>query len=322
MKSSWRWVGGVAAVLLILGAGVYLIFHTEREVLDQGAKDQAPGEFLTLPGGEVHYLLQGPETGPLVVLVHGFSVPSYVWEPTCQALLDAGYQVLVYDMYGRGYSERVEDQYDVELFTTQLGDLLEILEITQPIVLGGLSMGGPITARFAHLHPQQVEAVILVAPEVARTTASDIFPLNLPLVGEYLMAAVMEPFVLPDLQATDFFQAENFPGWEDRYRVQLQYKGTGAALLSTIRNLTEQDPEQEFRALGETGIPVLVIWGEEDQTIGFEQVDLLRNYLGEIEIEIVPGAGHLPHYEQAGIVNLKILNFLAGLNENGAEVGD
>ena len=189
-------------------------------------------------------------------------------------------------------------------------DLLAGLEIDQPIVVGGLSMGGPIAARFAHLHPNQTAGVILIAPEVVQTTSGDIFPMNIPLVGEYMMRAIMEPYLLPKLQAADFLHPERYPDWEDRYRIQLQYQGTGDALLSTIRNLTENDPEEEYSALNKTGIPVLLIWGEEDQTIGWEQVEVLGKLLPELQIETVQAAGHLPHYEKAEVVNPLIISFL------------
>ncbi|MCH1553793.1 MAG: alpha/beta hydrolase, partial [Luminiphilus sp.] len=40
-----------------------------------------------------------------IVLVHGFSVPSYIWQPTFEFLSDAGACVLMLDLYGRGLSD-------------------------------------------------------------------------------------------------------------------------------------------------------------------------------------------------------------------------
>lgn len=309
LKSGWKWFWVVFVLLIVLG-GLYLILNVETQDLTQESKKTATGEFILLPAGEVHYRLVGPDDAPLVVLVHGFSVPSYVWDPTLSALEGAGYRVLTFDLYGRGYSERLAGEYDIELFTNQLDDLLLALEIDGPVILSGLSMGGPIVARFARMHPDRVSGIILIAPEVIQPTPEDIFPLNIPVLGEYLMGAVMEPFVLPKLQAADFVHPERYPDWEAQYRVQLQYKGTGKALLSTIRNLTEHDPEEEYRALEETGIPLLLIWGEEDQTIGWAHVEVLGQFMPKMQVEIVPDAGHLPHYEQPEVVNPLIITFL------------
>ena len=142
LKSGWKWFWAVVSFLLIGLVGLYLIVNVETQDLDQVSKQSAPGEFLLLPAGEVHYRLTGPVDAPLVVLVHGFSVPSYVWDPTLSALEEEGYRVLTFDLYGRGYSERLKAEYDIDLFTDQLDDLLIALEIDDPVVVSGLSMGG------------------------------------------------------------------------------------------------------------------------------------------------------------------------------------
>ncbi|MEJ2447570.1 MAG: alpha/beta hydrolase [Anaerolineales bacterium] len=304
----WKLTLGIILGLAVVLTGLYFTLDTERLDLDTGQK--APGDFIDLSKGVVHYSLMGPSDAPLVVLIHGFSVPSYEWEPTAGVLEDAGYQVLSYDLYGRGFSARPAVEYDLDLFVRQLEELITALEMHGPIVVVGHSMGGPIAARFASLHPEQTSGVVLIAPEVSQTTWKDIFPLNIPLVGEYLMTAVMEPIVLPKIQAADFVHPEKYPEWESKYRVQLQYRGTGRALLSTIRNLTDLDPADKYRQLQETDLPVLLIWGREDGTIGSDQIALLEELIPGIQIFIIEGVGHLPQLEGADQVNERLLRFL------------
>jgi len=309
-KSYLKWVLGISLVLALILTSLYLVLRTEKRDLDQAAREGASGIFIELSAGVVHYHLAGPDDKPLVVLIHGFSVPDYVWQPTFQGLAEAGYRVLSYDLYGRGYSDRPDLLYDVDLFQSQLGGLLASLKINEPVHLVGLSMGGPIAARYAHQHTENVKSLILISPVVVQPTNSDIFPLNLPGVGEYLMATIMEPIVLPKLQVEDFYQPDNFPGWEDLYRVQLQYRGTGKALLSTIRQLVILDPEDEYRELEETDLPVLLVWGVNDQTIGEDQIEILKAILPEMEILQIEQAGHLVHYERPERVNPEIVEFL------------
>jgi pimeloyl-ACP methyl ester carboxylesterase len=250
---------GILLGLVLLFACIFLILNVEKLDLTNAVRDDAEGDFVELSAGLVHYQIEGPEDATLVVLVRGFSVPAYVWDPTFQALKRAGYRVLSFDLYGRGYSDRPDVEYDIDLFANQVEELLLGLGIEDPVHLIGLSMGGPIVARYANSHPDLVRGITLIAPEVVQISWKDIFPLNLPGVGEYLMAAVMEPVVLPWLQTSDFYQPEKFPGWEEKYRDQLQYRGTGRALLSTIRNLVNLDPELEYQKLYETKMPVLLI---------------------------------------------------------------
>lgn len=304
---------GILMGIVLFLAILFLILNTEIKDLDDAARDDAPGEFVLLSAGWVHYQMDGPPNSPLVVFVHGFSVPSYIWDPTYQALLTEGYQVLSFDLYGRGYSDRPDSEYDINFFYLQLEELIDKLEINSPVHLVGLSMGGPIVARYGHIHPDLVSSITLVAPEVVQITNNDIFPLNLKGVGEYLMRAVMEPVVLPKLQSGDFYQPEKFPGWVELYRVQLQYRGTGRALLSTIRHLVKLNPELEYQELSQTKLPMLLIWGSKDQTISKEHIQVLRELLPKMEVLVVDQSGHIPHYERPEFVNSLLINFISSI---------
>ena len=64
-------------------------------------RKQASGSFVRLAQGFTHYELAGPEDGPVVLLVHGFSVPYYTWDRTFPALAGA-FSRYTLDLYGRG----------------------------------------------------------------------------------------------------------------------------------------------------------------------------------------------------------------------------
>ena len=108
-----------------------------------------PGSFITLSAGVTYYELAGQLDWSLVVLIHGLSVPSYIWEPTFKALARAGFCVLRFDLFGRGYSDRPKAAYTLTFFVNQLCELLETLNLRQSLSVVGLSMGGPVAADFA-----------------------------------------------------------------------------------------------------------------------------------------------------------------------------
>ncbi|MCD6426048.1 MAG: alpha/beta hydrolase [Anaerolineales bacterium] len=305
-----KWGMGVVIGLLLLLGGLEIFSGVENRELDQFARTEVGGSFIELDQGVVHYYLEGPDDAPLVVLIHGFSVPSYVWEPTAAYLNKNGYRTLRYDLYGRGYSDRPDLVYDITLFESQLAGLIDRMQLNEPVTVVGLSMGGPVAARYVHQHSDQVNGVIFISPVVTQVTSGVIFPLNLPGIGEYVMSAVMEPIILPKLQLDDFAHPENFPDWEAKYRVQMQFKGTGRALLSTIRELVKLNPEVEYQALQRTDLPVMLIWGEGDQSIGFDQIEVLQQILPDSMIRIVEDAGHLVHYERSDEVNPELIDYL------------
>ena len=78
------------------------------------------------------------------------------------------------------------------------------LEIEDPIHLVGLSMGGPIVTRYANKHPELVKSITFIAPEIIQVTRQQIFPMNLPGVGEYIMAVVMERSSYPGCSRATF----------------------------------------------------------------------------------------------------------------------
>ena len=305
-------LGFIFLIFIFVLFATILFSNKEVKQLNENTREGLTGEFIKLPMGTTHYELGGPADGALVVLVHGFSVPYYVWDPTFEALTGSGYRVLRYDLYGRGFSDRPDVSYDLDLYMGQLENLLDELNLNQKTHLIGLSMGGPIVSAYANRHPNQVKSVTLIAPEVLTVKSAEIFPMNLPVLGELVSGAYLVPFYLPSSQTADFYDPGLFPGWKKRYQEQMVYKGFRRAILSSIRNLAGQDSLAEYKKLGETHIPVLLIWGEEDQSVSFEAVQSALDQMPQAELHIFPETGHLPHFEQAQEVSPVILEFIGG----------
>ena len=75
------------------------------------------------------------------VLVHGFSVPSYIWDPTYDFLASKGRCVIMLDLYGRGFSDNPDVPYTDHLFAAQVLELLDKLGVERAAFFG-LSNGG------------------------------------------------------------------------------------------------------------------------------------------------------------------------------------
>ena len=305
---STKVLGGFLGALLVALPGAYLHYDVETENLTDAAREKAGGNYVTLPQGTVHYQLGGPEDGPTVVLVHGFSVPYYIWDPTFAALTKAGFRVLRYDLYGRGFSDRPAVRYDANLYDQQLSGLLDALKISGPVDLAGLSMGGPIVATFASRHPERVRSLVFVDPAYS-TGHEPQLSVRAPRIGEYYMTVAIVPS-LAESQLDDFYRPERFPYWPDMYRVQMRYKGFRRALLSTMRDFSGRDVRGDYTRAGQGGRPVLLIWGEADQTISAKTIERIRNVIPQAEFHSVKEAAHLPHYERPDIVNPILIDFL------------
>ncbi|MFZ6800743.1 alpha/beta fold hydrolase [Undibacterium sp. Di24W] len=300
----------VALLFALVGAalyGYYQIKNPEKLAISDSARQGAGGAFVKLSDGVTHYEEAGPKEGRVAVLVHGFSVPSYIWDPTFAALRDAGYHVIRLDLYGRGLSDRPDAQYDGAMYSRQINELLDHLQIKQPIDLFGLSFGGYVVAHFAANYPQKIRSLVLVDPSTKRSAQNLI--LETPLLGAYLFQVVELPGKAEG-QNSDFLHPEQFPGWADRYRPQMQYYGFGRALRRSALRLSNADFPAMYAAIDQAKIPVLLVWGKQDPTLPVANADNVKSAIANLEYVEVDQSGHLPHMEQTAIFNSKMFAFL------------
>jgi len=290
-------------------AGPQYRFRSETELLDERVRSAASGRFIALDGGIVHYELAGPADAQPVVLVHGFSVPYYVWDPTFTALSQAGFLTMRYDLYGRGLSDRPNANYNLDLFDRQLLNLVNALRLRTPIDLVGLSMGGPIVVSFVDRHPELVRRLVLVDPAGFLLREPLAFVVKTPVLGEVLMDLLGER-ILVSGQSKDFCHPQLFQDYPARYLPYARYKGFRRALLSTLRGDTLRDSSALFRRVGLQRHPTLLFWGRQDKTIPFDIHRLVLAAMPHAEFHAVDAAGHIPHYERPDAVNPVLIEFL------------
>jgi len=282
----------------------------ETEELDEAVRARASGSFIQLTDGCTHYELGGPEHGQSVVLVHGFSVPGFIWDPTFDFLTESGFRVLRYDLLGRGYSDRPKVRYDIDTFCKQLEELLDTLGLEQ-INLLGLSMGGPITASFTVRQPERIRKLGLVDPAGARsvTAVRILKAITTPGYGELAFGLFGRKQMLKGINS-DFYDPENIRAFVDKYMVQMKYKGFMRAILSTIRNGVLGDFSSTYRKVGELGIPTALFWGHNDKTVPFDHSKDMLAAIPQAEFHVFENCAHIPHYENPDEFNPILLEFL------------
>ena len=305
-----RWA---IAALLAASAVFYLTWRAgdpERVRLDEEARREAPGRHVRLADGVTHFEVAGPDTGRVVVLAAGFSVPAYIWDSLYQGLADSGFRVVRYDYYGRGWSDRVDAAYDQDLFVRQLAGLLDSLRISGPVDLAGLSFGGAIVTSFIARHPERVRTLIYFDP---------VFNTGRPLRPEertawrwslhMVLGGGSERMAVGQLD--DFLHPERHPGWADRYRVQQRFEGTRESLRRS-RAAIALAPHQgaQLQRLGAGALPVLVVWGREDRVAPFESSRELLAAIPRATFVPVDSAAHLPHLERPRVVLPAVVGFL------------
>ena len=291
-------------LLLALIALIVAAPFVYRARLRKPDRRAAPGKFARLSQGETHYRWGANVRGPVAVLIHGLTTPSPVLDVIGDGLTDTGYRVLSYDLYGRGWSSAPSGRQDRAFFLRQLDDLLASQEISGDVTLVGYSMGGSIATAWAAANPDKVDRVILIAPTGIETIEGDFERLTrrLPLIGDWLHAVAANARMTSRLMAERGRPSE-IPGIVDIQLAELRREGFLTAVLSSRRGILSERQEADHRALGRADVPVIAIWGEEDEVVPIRSLGTLSQWNRAARQEVIPGAGHgLPHTHGTEIV--------------------
>jgi pimeloyl-ACP methyl ester carboxylesterase len=271
-----------------------------RKPVSDADRAAAPGAMIDLPQGATHYRWRGPVDGPVAVCVHGLTTPSAVWNGVADGLVDMGFRVLTYDLYGRGLSAEVRGAQDAAFFTRQLQNLLSALDVGDDITLLGYSMGGAITPCFAAAHPGRLRQLVLIAPV---GLGHDMGPAtrliaNTGALGTWAMHALYPRSFRRACEAD-----RGTPGaLVDVQIAQLNRRGFVPAVLSSLRGIMDWPMGDTHRAIAATGLPVLAIWGERDDIIPLSGREALSAMNPGTVHEVIEGAGHSLTYAQSAEV--------------------
>lgn len=283
-------------ILLIIGA-VPFVIEMRRKPMDDKARNDADGSFVQLSQGVTHYQWIGPVRGPVAVCVHGLTTPSFIWRSIAEGLALMGFRVLIYDLYGRGYSDRPNGKQDRGFFIQQLDDLLADQEIEDDVTLLGYSLGGAIATTYAAQHPEKVRQLVLLAPAgmAKNTTRLANFIVKAPLIGDWLMLALFasgqRKIARGERQASGTAK-----GVAKLMLGELQFKRFIAAVLASMRGLLAETLKNEHSAIHRAGIPVLAIWARDDKIIPLSALGKLAEWSRGAKQEVIDGAGHAMPY--------------------------
>ncbi|MHA7850842.1 alpha/beta fold hydrolase [Roseovarius sp.] len=297
------WV--LAAIVLTILLAPFLA-EALRPALSDADRADAPGQMADLPLGPTHYQWLGAQSGPLIVCVHGLTTPSFVWYPIAAGLGRLGFRVLVYDLYGRGWSARPRGGQDSDFFVTQLEDLLDALDIDEPITLMGYSMGGVIAAAFAARHADRLRQLVLLAPAGMGHDLGPIARLvvNHDWLGRWLFMALYGRQFRAATEAERGLDT-SIDNVVDLQQAQLRWRGFRGAVLSSLRGALDEDIAPAHRAIASVGLPVLAIWAREDEVIPISGMGRLAEWNRDARQEMISGASHaLAYTHDAEVVDL------------------
>jgi 3-oxoadipate enol-lactonase len=257
------------------------------------------------------YTDKGP--GPAVVLLHGFPLGRAMWKEQV-AGIGSIYKVIAPDLRGHGDSPAPEGDYTIDEMADDVIELLDRLGLDDPVVVGGLSMGGYVAVSLVARYPERVRALMLMdtraaadSPEAAQKREE--------LARAVLAAGNAGPAVeamTPRLFAR--ITLEQRPERVTPMR-ELMARNTPRGIVGALRAMASRpDRRADLAAIR---VPTLVMVGEEDVVTPPSEAQSLADAISGARLEVIPEAGHLAPYENPAIANSVILRFLDGLPQEG-----
>ncbi len=286
---------------------------SESLELTNEERNKKSGSFITLPSGITHYQLEGE--GEAVVLVHGYATPYYIYDKIFAGLLACGYKVLRYDLLGRGYSQRVKAKYSPDFFAGQLEQLTSALIGEEPFILVGTSMGGSVCAEFCRRYPQRVNRLVLLAPAGMDTFKPPLYmKLCKPAVlGELVFYKVAGKLLLKKCASELYHVSEEEIDYYQRSFADASlYKGFLKCTLSSLRHtiLNTAETVKGYKAIGQSGLPMLCIWGTADKTMPYYQSERMKEVCPQVKLITYEGSGHVFLFDEGDRTFKDVVEFL------------
>jgi 3-oxoadipate enol-lactonase len=255
----------------------------------------------TVNNVRLSYRDSGGGAAPLLLL-HGLGSSGQIWDGLALALTPA-HRVIAPDLRGHGASAKPRGGYSVRLLADDVAALLDHLGVEAAAVCG-LSMGGAIAQTLAVDHRARVRALVLEdtwgypTPAFAAALGARIQAVREHGLAHYAEAAIPQVF-------SERFRAAN-PQALDDYRAR-NAQLDPEAIQSVMRGLVAFDPRGR---LATVRVPTLVVVGSEDRLTPRLHAEYLHRVIPGSRLEVVEGAGHIPHLEAPAVFTRLLLDFL------------
>jgi len=253
----------------------------------------------------VSYNDEGKSGDPVIIFIHGFPFNKSMWDKQMEALKH-GYRVIAYDVRGHGGSDTGTEDFSIELFATDLLNLMDTLKIDKAM-LCGLSMGGYIALNAVENYPDRFDALILSdttcladTPEAKEKRLKTI---------ESIKKNGVEKFA--DESIKNLFARESFSTKKKEIAAvrEMIVHTDEESLCKTLRAFYER--KETCSKLSDIYVPVLIMVGEEDKITPLAAAQLMQEKIKDSLLSIIEHAGHLINIENPLEFNNQLEEFVS-----------
>lgn len=251
--------------------------------------------------GPTQVIVAGPESGPPVVLLHGWSVNAPgCWWPHINVLAKT-YRIYAPDVIGQpGQSAPVQPPTGGTGYPQWLSDVMDGLNVAEADFVG-ISFGGWLILKFSTFAPRRIKKAVLMGP-------AGFVNFSLATFNKLMFYAPLQNRE----RTRKFLKVIGAPAWKvqeeviDDFKVTIKYFKFPRLVTYLPGRLSDEE-------LSQLTAPTLLLVGQYDSIFKPQPlIERAKQILPNLkDIQVIPDAGHMLPYEQPEIVNRALLNFLA-----------
>ena len=263
--------------------------------------------YAPINGTQMFYESHGE--GPAIVFAHGRGGNHLSWWQQV-AEFQHGYRCVTFDHRGWGLTSGSGGEPQPDVFVGDLMALLDYLEVGETVLVGQ-SMGGVTCLGTALQHPERVRGLALadttggIGDAAVVSLLQDVHPPEDPL-----QRALSGGFIAGQPALTSLF------GSIGRINPVMP--------ISVVSGLFRDTAGPQGEDLARMDVPVLLVVGEEDRIFPVHVIEAVHRLIPGSQLEVVPGAAHSTHFEQAAVFNRLLAGFMSrvGLDVPAVAAGD
>ena len=277
---------------------------------------------VTTNGIQLHVVQDGPVTGPLIILLHGFPEFWYGWRAQIPYLAAAGFRVWVPDQRGYNLSDkpRALSAYTLDELAADVLGLIDAAAQEKAIIIGH-DWGAAVAWWLAAHHPDRLARLIILNvphPEVMQKQ----LPRNLrQLFRSWYIFFFQFPWLPEALarwrgwaQVVQALRNSSHPGTFsdddlEQYRQAWSRPRAYTSMLNWYRAIVQR---QWPLSMPRITVPTLLIWGAQDKFLGRELAQPSVERCNDGRLVFIEDATHWVQHEAAAQVNGLIAAFIEG----------
>ncbi len=272
----------------------------------------------TKDGVNIFFKDWGSKDAQPIVFHHGWPLSADDWDAQMLFFLAKGYRVIALDRRGHGRSDQVSEGHDMDHYAADASAVAEHLDLKNAIHVGHSTGGGEVAryvAKYGQPQNRVAKAVLVssVPPLMVKTPDN---PGGTPIEVfdgfRSALAANRTQFYL-DVASGPFYGYNRSGAEVSQGIIQNWWRqgmmGSAKAHYEGIKAFSETDQTEDLKAIT---VPTLVIQGDDDQVVPYQNAALLQDkLLANSTLKVYPGYPHGMHTSQADVINADILDFIS-----------